>query len=114
MARMAAPEMMEDAAFDDEGGPPQMMREGRALLARRAREFLGRRDIGCGHEALRSIRRQDDARADRDLRIETDADVDKVADAATSQVEAAGGFVESRQDNGGYLDGDIRRGQNVD
>ena len=47
------------------------------------------------------------------LRIETDADVDKVANAATSQVEAAGGFVESRQDNGGYLDGDIRRGQNV-
>ena len=47
------------------------------------------------------------------LRIETDADVDKVADAATSQVEAAGGFVESRQDNGGYLDGDIRRGQNT-
>ena len=47
------------------------------------------------------------------LRIETDSDVDKVANAATSQVEAAGGFVESRQDNGGYLDGDVRRGQNV-
>ena len=47
------------------------------------------------------------------LRLETDAAIDKVADAAIKTVEGAGGFVESRIDNGGYLDGDVRRGQNA-
>ena len=116
MARMAAPEMMmmEDASFDDEGGPPQMMR------AKAARHARGASGSSLGGEILDVETKPFDASAVKTmlvrtgtLRIETDADVEKVANAATSQVEAAGGFVESRQDNGGYLDGDIRRGQNV-
>merc|ERR1719377_45796 len=115
MARMAAPEMMmEDAAMDDEGGPPQMMR------AKAARYSRGAPGSSLGGEILDVETKPFDASAVKTmlvrtgtLRIETDSDVDKVANAATSQVEAAGGFVESRQDNGGYLDGDIRRGQNT-
>ena len=113
MARMAAPEMMEDAAMDDEG-PPQMMR------AKAARYSRGAPGSSLGGEILDVETKPFDASSVKTmlvrtgtLRIETDSDVDKVANAATSQVEAAGGFVESRQDNGGYLDGDIRRGQNV-
>ena len=113
MARMAAPEMMEDASFDDEG-PPQMMR------AKAARYSRGAPGSSLGGEILDVETKPFDASSVKTmlvrtgtLRIETDADVEKVANAATSQVEAAGGFVESRQDNGGYLDGDIRRGQNV-
>ena len=114
MARMAAPEMMEDASFDDEGGPPQMMR------AKAARYSRGAPGSSLGGEILDVETKPFDASSVKTmlvrtgtLRIETDSDVDKVANAATSQVEAAGGFVESRQDNGGWLDGDIRRGQNT-
>jgi len=115
MARMAAPEMMmEDASFDDEGGPPQMMR------AKAARYSRGAPGSSLGGEILDVETKPFDASSVKTmlvrtgtLRIETDADVEKVANAATSQVEAAGGFVESRQDNGGWLDGDVRRGQNV-
>ena len=113
MAAMAAPEMMEDASFDDEG-PPQMMR------AKAARYSRGAPGSSLGTDILDVETKPFDASSVKTmlvrtgtLRIETDADVDKVANAATSQVEAAGGFVESRQDNGGYLDGDIRRGQNI-
>merc|ERR1719174_607518 len=110
---MAAPEMMEDAALDDEG-PPQMMR------MKAARHARGAPGSSLGGEILDVETKPFDASSVKTmlvrtgtLRIETDADVDKVANAATSQVEAAGGFVESRQYNGGYLDGDVRRGQNV-
>ena len=112
----AAPEMMmmEDAAMD--GGPPQMMR----TSMKSARYSRGAPGSSLGGEILDVETKPFDPSSVKTmlvrtgtLRIETDADVDKVADAATSQVEAAGGFVESRQDNGGYLDGDIRRGQNV-
>merc|ERR1719377_253671 len=115
MARMAAPGMlmMEDAAFDDEG-PPQMMR------AKAARYSRGAPGSSLGGEILDVETKPFDPSAVKTmlvrtgtLRIETDSDVEKVANAATSQVEAAGGFVESRQDNGGYLDGDVRRGQNT-
>ena len=116
-AMAAAPEMMmmaEDAAMDD-GGPPQMMR-----MKSSARYSRGAPGSSLGGEILDVETKPFDPNSVKTmlvrtgtLRIETDADVDKVADAATSQVEAAGGFVESRQDNGGYLDGDIRRGQNV-
>jgi hypothetical protein len=115
-AMAAAPEMMmmaEDAAMDD-GGPPQMMR------AKAARYSRGAPGSSLGTDILDVESKPFDASSVKTmlvrtgtLRIETDADVDKVANAATSQVEAAGGFVESRQDNGGYLDGDIRRGQNI-
>ena len=115
-AMAAAPEMMmmaEDAAMDD-GGPPD---DARMKSARYSRGLPG---SSLGGEILDVETKPFDASTVKTmlvrtgtLRIETDADVDKVADAATSQVEAAGGFVESRQDNGGYLDGDIRRGQNV-
>mmetsp|Transcript_23360 Transcript_23360/g.60942 ORF Transcript_23360/g.60942 Transcript_23360/m.60942 type:complete len:398 (+) Transcript_23360:1878-3071(+) len=114
-AMAAAPEMLmaEDAAMDDEG-PPQMMR------AKAARYSRGAPGSSLGGEILDVETKPFDASSVKTmlvrtgtLRIETDSDVDKVANAATSQVEAAGGFVESRQDNGGYLDGDIRRGQNT-
>ena len=116
MPMAAAPEMMmmEDASFDDEGGPPQMMR------AKAARYARGAPGSSLGGEILDVETKPFDASSVKTmlvrtgtLRIETDSDVDKVANAATSQVEAAGGFVESRQDNGGWLDGDIRRGQNT-
>jgi len=115
-AMAAAPEMlmMEDAAMDDEGGPPQMMR------AKAARYSRGAPGSSLGGEILDVETKPFDASSVKTmlvrtgtLRIETDSDVDKVANAATSQVEAAGGFVESRQDNGGWLDGDVRRGQNT-
>ena len=116
-AMAAAPEMMmmaEDAAMDD-GGPPQMIR-----MKSSARYSRGAPGSSLGGEILDVESKPFDASSVKTmlvrtgtLRIETDSDVDKVANAATSQVEAAGGFVESRQDNGGYLDGDIRRGQNV-
>ena len=115
-AMAAAPEMMmmaEDAAMDD-GGPPQMMR------MKAARYSRGAPGSSLGGEILDVETKPFDPSAVKTmlvrtgtLRIETDSDVDKVANAATSQVEAAGGFVESRQDNGGWLDGDIRRGQNT-
>ncbi|CAH0376168.1 unnamed protein product [Pelagomonas calceolata] len=114
-AMAAAPEMMmmaEDAAMDE----PQMMR----TSMKSARYSRGAPGSSLGGEILDVETKPFDASSVKTmlvrtgtLRIETDADVDKVANAATSQVEAAGGFVESRQDNGGYLDGDIRRGQNV-
>ena len=114
----AAPEMMmmaEDAAMDD-GGPPQMMR----TSMKSARYSRGAPGSSLGTDILDVESKPFDPSSVKTmlvrtgtLRIETDSDVDKVANAATSQVEAAGGFVESRQDNGGYLDGDIRRGQNV-
>merc|ERR1719482_34951 len=116
MAR-AAPEMMmmaEDAAAMDDEGPPQMMR------MKATRHARGAPGSSLGGEILDVETKPFDASSVKTmlvrtgtLRIETDADVEKVANAATSQVEAAGGFVESRQDNGGYLDGDIRRGQNT-
>ena len=111
----AAPEMMmmaEDAAMDE----PPMMR----TSMKSARYSRGAPGSSLGGEILDVETKPFDASAVKTmlvrtgtLRIETDSDVDKVADAATSQVEAAGGFVESRQDNGGWLDGDIRRGQNT-
>jgi len=114
-AMAAAPEMMmmaEDAAMDE----PQMMR----TSMKSARYSRGAPGSSLGGEILDVESKPFDPSSVKTmlvrtgtLRIETDADVDKVANAATSQVEAAGGFVESRQDNGGYLDGDIRRGQNV-
>ena len=114
-AMAAAPEMMmmaEDAAMDE----PQMMR----TSMKSARYSRGAPGSSLGGEILDVESKPFDASSVKTmlvrtgtLRIETDSDVDKVANAATSQVEAAGGFVESRQDNGGYLDGDIRRGQNV-
>ena len=115
-AMAAAPEMLmaEDASFDDEGGPPQMMR------AKAARYSRGAPGSSLGGEILDVETKPFDASSVKTmlvrtgtLRIETDADVEKVANATTSQVEAAGGFVESRQDNGGWLDGDVRRGQNT-
>merc|ERR1719377_348890 len=115
MARMAAPGMlmMEDAAMDDEG-PPQMMR------MKATRHARGAPGSSLGGEILDVETKPFDPSAVKTmlvrtgtLRIETDSDVEKVANAATSQVEAAGGFVESRQDNGGWLDGDVRRGQNT-
>ena len=115
-AMAAAPEMMmmaEDAAMEE---PPQMMR----TSMKSARYSRGAPGSSLGGEILDVESKPFDPSSVKTmlvrtgtLRIETDADVDKVANAATSQVEAAGGFVESRQDNGGYLDGDIRRGQNV-
>jgi hypothetical protein len=117
-AMAAAPEMMmmaEDAAMDD-GGPPQMMR----TSMKSARYSRGAPGSFLGTDILDVETKPFDASSVKTmlvrtgtLRIETDSDVDKVANAATSAVEGAGGFVESRQDNGGYLDGDIRRGQNV-
>ena len=113
-AMAAAPEMlmMEDAAMDE---PPMMRTSMKA-----ARYSRGAPGSSLGGEILDVETKPFDASAVKTmlvrtgtLRIETDSDVDKVANAATSQVEAAGGFVESRQDNGGYLDGDIRRGQNI-
>ncbi len=113
MARAAPEMMMADASFDDEG-PPQMMR------MKAARYSRGAPGSSLGGEILDVETKPFDASSVKTmlvrtgtLRIETDSDVDKVANAATSQVEAAGGFVESRQDNGGWLDGDIRRGQNI-
>ena len=114
-AMAAAPEMMmmaEDAAMEE----PQMMR----TSMKSARYSRGAPGSSLGGEILDVETKPFDASAVKTmlvrtgtLRIETDSDVDKVANAATSAVEGAGGFVESRQDNGGYLDGDIRRGQNV-
>ena len=113
-AMAAAPEMMmmEDAAMEE----PQMMR----TSMKSARYSRGAPGSSLGGEILDVETKPFDPNSVKTmlvrtgtLRIETDSDVDKVANAATSQVEVAGGFVESRQDNGGYLDGDIRRGQNV-
>ena len=111
----AAPEMLmmaEDAAMDE----PQMMR----TSMKSARYSRGAPGSSLGTDILDVETKPFDASSVKTmlvrtgtLRIETDSDVDKVANAATSAVEGAGGFVESRQDNGGYLDGDIRRGQNV-
>ena len=115
MAAMAAPEMMmADAAADDDGRPPRMAAMSKARYSR------GAPGSTVGGDILDVETKPFDASAVKTmlvrtgtLRLETDAAIDKVADAAIKTVESAGGFVESRTDNGGYLDGDVRRGQNA-